>query len=348
MKKLLNSREYKRIIEFIYLTSKSSENIRNTIQIALKSVWGYKNTVFWIADNTGHLSDPQLFGVKNRTIYDYIDNYETYDFLHPKKHLQDLKKQIAFNIKNTTNKNDLRNDFYYKEFIEKYDYVDEMVVNFIHDDELIATLGFLGGKDKKRFKESDIQVFDSIGKVISQRLVQEWNFERVQKQRKILKSELDDSTDSYILIDHTGHIVYLNRSATHMINELSNKLNISRKHELVNYLLVNTINKSGSITIKRDTFEISIKHSDVYYPYSLIKVEKKEKIDGNYLHQFQMLTSRELEVCRLVVEGYTNKEIASELYISVNTVKRHISNIYNKINVNNRGTLIKRYNQFNS
>lgn len=48
------------------------------------------------------------------------------------------------------------------------------------------------------------------------------------------------------------------------------------------------------------------------------------------------LTKRELEVLRLVAAGDTNKSIASQLFISERTVERHLSNIFNKLNVNSR------------
>ncbi len=43
------------------------------------------------------------------------------------------------------------------------------------------------------------------------------------------------------------------------------------------------------------------------------------------------LTSREVEVLRLVAHGHSNKEIARELVLSPRTVERHISNLYGKI-----------------
>lgn len=43
------------------------------------------------------------------------------------------------------------------------------------------------------------------------------------------------------------------------------------------------------------------------------------------------LTSREIEVLRLVAAGMSNQEIASELGLSIRTVERHISTIYDKV-----------------
>lgn len=52
------------------------------------------------------------------------------------------------------------------------------------------------------------------------------------------------------------------------------------------------------------------------------------------------LTVRELDVLRLVYEGRNNPEIAEALFISRNTVKKHLQNIYEKTGVNSRMELI--------
>lgn len=48
------------------------------------------------------------------------------------------------------------------------------------------------------------------------------------------------------------------------------------------------------------------------------------------------LTQREYEVLTLIAEGLNNKDIADTLFISEKTVKNHVSNIFRKINVNDR------------
>ena len=57
--------------------------------------------------------------------------------------------------------------------------------------------------------------------------------------------------------------------------------------------------------------------------------------------QYDTLTNREKEVLDLLVKGYPTEVIASTLFISSNTLKRHIQNIYNKLNVHNRSELFK-------
>ena len=48
------------------------------------------------------------------------------------------------------------------------------------------------------------------------------------------------------------------------------------------------------------------------------------------------LTPRELEILHLVIAGYTNKAIASEIYISNKTVEFHLDHIYTKIGARTR------------
>lgn len=54
------------------------------------------------------------------------------------------------------------------------------------------------------------------------------------------------------------------------------------------------------------------------------------------------LSEREIEVLKLLGEGFSNQEIASQLYISLNTVKAHLKSIYGKLEVNNRVQAIAR------
>jgi DNA-binding NarL/FixJ family response regulator len=49
-----------------------------------------------------------------------------------------------------------------------------------------------------------------------------------------------------------------------------------------------------------------------------------------------VLTTRELEVLRLVAKGMSNKEVAEELFISENTVKNHVRNILEKLHLHSR------------
>lgn len=54
------------------------------------------------------------------------------------------------------------------------------------------------------------------------------------------------------------------------------------------------------------------------------------------------LSKREKNIQRLILQGKSNKEIANELFISLSTVKTHITNIYSKLQVTNRKELLQK------
>lgn len=66
-------------------------------------------------------------------------------------------------------------------------------------------------------------------------------------------------------------------------------------------------------------------------------VKDYRSIDGRLGdEETDKLTRREFEVIALIADGLNNKEIAEKLFISEKTVKNHVSNIFKKINVNDR------------
>ena len=73
------------------------------------------------------------------------------------------------------------------------------------------------------------------------------------------------------------------------------------------------------MVIKRDSFEL--------WP------AKRREFDPS------RLTAQELAVARLVAEGMSNRQVASELFISIKTVQFHLTHIYAKLGVSSRAEL---------
>lgn len=65
-------------------------------------------------------------------------------------------------------------------------------------------------------------------------------------------------------------------------------------------------------------------------------LEKMLRREAGARHVAEVLTPREVEIMRMVAGGLRNKEIAERLFISEGTVKIHLHNIYEKLQVNGR------------
>ncbi len=81
-------------------------------------------------------------------------------------------------------------------------------------------------------------------------------------------------------------------------------------------------------------------------PYAAELLEAARGSRGSQLPARQLLpqplTAREIAVLKLIDGGCSNQEIAAQLYISLATVKRHISNIYNKLEASGRTQALAR------
>ncbi|HVP36243.1 MAG TPA: response regulator transcription factor [Terriglobales bacterium] len=87
--------------------------------------------------------------------------------------------------------------------------------------------------------------------------------------------------------------------------------------------------------VNNDQYYLSPSISRTVIDAYLRKTEKGEKEPS------ELLTAREKEIVQLIAEGFTNKEIAAKLYISVKTVDAHRSHIMEKLDIHDVALLVK-------
>lgn len=66
------------------------------------------------------------------------------------------------------------------------------------------------------------------------------------------------------------------------------------------------------------------------------EVSQKVEYHRNHIELHEELTARERDILGLLAKGYENQRIADELFISLKTVKTHVSNILSKLEVSDR------------
>ena len=84
-----------------------------------------------------------------------------------------------------------------------------------------------------------------------------------------------------------------------------------------------------------------IHYSDMSLCIYIVKDDNYNSRVSKKTLQNQGLTNRECQVAEYIINGASNQDIANELFLSTNTVKIHVSNIFNKIGVNSRTELIE-------
>ncbi|MFD2203633.1 tetratricopeptide repeat protein [Shivajiella indica] len=83
-------------------------------------------------------------------------------------------------------------------------------------------------------------------------------------------------------------------------------------------------------------------------PKDLIQILNGKSIDFEKVNQnlLSPITNREKEIIELVEKGFTNHEIAEKLFVSENTVKTHLKNIFSKTEALNRTDLVHRLKNY--
>ena len=107
----------------------------------------------------------------------------------------------------------------------------------------------------------------------------------------------------------------------------------------VGYVLKNNFNKELKDVIKmvmKGEFHLDLEIAKL--AFSFLPTPNIKDLENLYENKKlkNSLTQRELEVLKLLTDGKTNQEIASEIIISTNTAKAHVGSILTKLNVQDR------------
>ena len=79
----------------------------------------------------------------------------------------------------------------------------------------------------------------------------------------------------------------------------------------------------------------------VYIGVQFVKRKQSNNLNKSAAQKYQ-LSDRELEVLQLLADGLSNQEIADKLFVSLNTTKTHLSNLYSKLHVKRRTQAVQK------
>ena len=117
--------------------------------------------------------------------------------------------------------------------------------------------------------------------------------------------------------------------------------------EPVSKLLLELLKQKGKRweSEKPELLRYVVKLKDAFGPAAPVPVARVAATEGEALpwwYAEDPLSERELEVLQHVARGLSNQEIADKLFLSAGTVKRHMSNIYQKLDVHSRTQALER------
>jgi len=172
----------------------------------------------------------------------------------------------------------------------------------------------------------------ALGRAVGNNCIKEYNLRYC--------NDIDNMKQAMVITDKDSNINYINRAA---------------QDTIIRYFSFDNPNTEFSNQLKklsngnRETVINNLKLRRCIFP-GLKDQQNLVFIDENPIHAMnssvqETFSTREMDVLHLIEKGMQNKEIAEKLFISVNTIKYHLNNMYGKMGVTSRTELIcKIYN----
>ena len=152
-----------------------------------------------------------------------------------------------------------------------------------------------------------------------------------------------------LLLDKKGNIVSFNEQVLKIIPNFSKLPSVIKRlyNSAIKSIttskeekLVALLNKQKEIYSLRALILKDNNNNKNFYIMILIEEIAEKPIDFSKVKEKFKLTVREIQVLKLICDGFSNKKISDILYISEYTVKDHIKNIMKKLNVVSRNEII--------
>lgn len=358
----------KHVLEVIHTANHCSDCglIRKKIlEVFLK---GFENNgaIFFLPDSDGMFSDIILSSNLDEAFKHHFSNYyHQFDPLHlierpPRRALVGVMPQrVSYDFMLSTE--------YYNDFLKPQKIHHKLVVSLDSVDGAQGKIVLSRPADSVPFSETDIQMARTVSPYLAHTLSLNDLRQKISLSTNVLNLIEKDLATGIMLMDRCMHIVYINPQAAELCRRFSGVAR-TRNDRPVPPDLMEILKKMAmgiehgapgaeiipkqSIIIDHNGVKLSVLVRFVcdgpipgcgdYYMIYLSELENRLSVEEDDIRHMFRLTPRELDVTRQIFKGLRNLEIAEKLFVSEITVKKHIQNIYAKVGVRNRTSLMSK------
>jgi DNA-binding CsgD family transcriptional regulator/PAS domain-containing protein len=257
---------------------------------------------------------------------------------------------------------------YYTDFLKPQKIHHKLIINLVDERQMYGRIVLMRSQGSGRYSEKEIQLARAISPYLAHALAHNELKKKVKLRGNILNYIEKQSSTGMILLDERLRVIYINQKAEEILGAFEgSEAGGSGKDQILSLLLRDcreikaslkdspagymAIPRKRTVTGLNNTrFTTSSKAFDQEPGAGnsllfMVRIEEQPPpLDVNPQHLIDSyhLSKREIDVAGLLFSGLKNAQIADKLFISEITVKKHLQNIYSKVGVNNRTSLVNK------
>lgn len=364
----LTKQDFDNILAFSTAINTDHAGFENTVLLSLANYFNLRLTAYISCRRDGNngLVVEQIFS--NSLNVDFLYKYKTQYYLEDpfiKKHFQlcYANSSMTYLTDSHISQEDYRNTSYARQ-LRQFDIPHEAVIGINGPtDNRVHLVKLYKPRSEGDFTEREKTLFQYIGSI--------FNSSKMLYMRSLSKLRKLEATSAYwdgiafgfAILDASGNLIACNSTFMSSLPKLSSNLtkdgvitdiirSLTGRDRLPedNYFCLEAHKSGLKLTLQKKRVEYPSLHAENMF-FLTIQNENEDTapvLDAAALENLFGLTRREKEISLLIAKGHSNQEIADELYLSISTVKSHISNIYDKLEVNTRTEAIRRLRELTS
>jgi DNA-binding CsgD family transcriptional regulator len=256
---------------------------------------------------------------------------------------------------------------YYNDFLKPQKIHHKLIVNLVAEKELYGRIVLTRPREFNPFTTNEIRTAGTISPYLAHALAHNDLRRRIKLKGNILDYIEKQSSTGMILLDEALQIVYRNSKAEEMLDKLKCSMPTVNGSDPISSQVLEDCREikadldgcpSGGMSIPRQRVVKGPNRTRLLVVSKaldqgsdcgasrmfMVSIEEQwpANINPKYLMDWFHLSRREIDVIALLFLGLKNAQIAGELFVSEVTIKKHLQNIYEKVGVSNRTTLINR------
>ena len=238
----------------------------------------------------------------------------------------------------------------YEDFLNQNQIEHHLFIPLKTETNLLGVLGLYKSMGEQPFTQEEKRLCCYAAKFISANMTRLFELEKLKYANLLLENSINTVPLGVMILNHEYSIIYHNKASKHYSYEMNPVENADSLAITTDFIRAKIeaqtkTNHHADMEFNHKQFSLKIKtvlHSNLQNKNGkkfVVSIYPQMKQRENSLLTRCMelgLSQREAEIIELISAGLSNHEIAKKLFLSINTIKTHIKNIFNKLGVSNR------------